>query len=135
MPMSRPAGSATDQLSRYIEFSAGRPPRGLLIDFVEKHQDAFQSVFETVHMAPPVTVPATASVDRYALLDPRTRIGENVLVAQRALLQNAWLGRGANAQENCYLVNCRLEGPSVTAHGAEAISLRACARADDPAPS
>ena len=108
-----------DQLSRYIEFSAGKPPRGQLIDFVEKHQDAFQQVFEPVHLAPPVKVPSTASVDRYALLDPTTHIDENVLVAQRAFLQNAWLGRGANAQENCYIINSRLQGLNVTAHGAK----------------
>jgi carbonic anhydrase/acetyltransferase-like protein (isoleucine patch superfamily) len=44
-----------------------------------------------------------------------------VLVAQRAYLHNAWLGKGANAQENCYIVNSRLAGYDVTAHGAKII--------------
>jgi carbonic anhydrase/acetyltransferase-like protein (isoleucine patch superfamily) len=44
-----------------------------------------------------------------------------VLVSQRAYLQNAWLGKGANAQENCYIINSRLEGFNVTAHGAKII--------------
>jgi carbonic anhydrase/acetyltransferase-like protein (isoleucine patch superfamily) len=48
-------------------------------------------------------------------------IAENVLVAQRAYLENSWLGKGANAQENCYILNSRLEGYNVTAHGAKII--------------
>jgi carbonic anhydrase/acetyltransferase-like protein (isoleucine patch superfamily) len=42
-------------------------------------------------------------------------------VAQRAYLQNAWLGKGANVQENCFIINSRLEGNDVTAHGAKII--------------
>jgi len=45
----------------------------------------------------------------------------NVLVCQRAFLQNAWLGKGANVQENCYIINSRLEGYDVTAHGVKII--------------
>ncbi|MFZ1984445.1 MAG: transferase, partial [Desulfatitalea sp.] len=30
-------------------------------------------------------------------------------------------GKGANAQENCYIINSRLEGNNVTAHGAKII--------------
>jgi carbonic anhydrase/acetyltransferase-like protein (isoleucine patch superfamily) len=52
---------------------------------------------------------------------PETHIGEKVLVAQRAYLENAWMGPGANAQENCYIINSRLEGFNVTAHGAKII--------------
>ncbi|RLB98970.1 MAG: hypothetical protein DRH76_01175 [Deltaproteobacteria bacterium] len=44
-----------------------------------------------------------------------------MLVAQRAYLENSWLGKGANAQENCYILNSRLEGYNVTAHGAKII--------------
>jgi carbonic anhydrase/acetyltransferase-like protein (isoleucine patch superfamily) len=43
------------------------------------------------------------------------------LVAQRAYLENTRLGKGANAQENCYIINSRLEGCNVTAHGAKII--------------
>jgi carbonic anhydrase/acetyltransferase-like protein (isoleucine patch superfamily) len=55
------------------------------------------------------------------VLKPKTHISDNVLVAQRAFLQNAWMGKGANAQENCYIINARLEGLNVTAHGAKII--------------
>ena len=43
------------------------------------------------------------------------------MVAQRAFLQNSTLGKGANAQENCYIINSNLQGNNVTAHGAKII--------------
>jgi len=108
-------------LSPYINFGAHRPPRGLFIDFVEDRKGDFQRVFDVVKLDTPVTVPRNASLDRFAVIKPKTRISENVLVAERAYLQNAWLGKGANAQENCYIINSRLEGFDVTAHGAKII--------------
>jgi 6-pyruvoyltetrahydropterin/6-carboxytetrahydropterin synthase len=36
--------------------------------------------------------------------------GRNVLVAQRAYIENSWMGDGANAQENCYILHSRLHG-------------------------
>jgi carbonic anhydrase/acetyltransferase-like protein (isoleucine patch superfamily) len=110
-----------DKLQHYINFGPGNPPQGLLIDFVEDRKEAFQRVFETVNLIPAESVPNSASLDRFAVIKPRTHIGENVLVAQRAYLQNAWMGKGANAQENCYIINSRLEGFNVTAHGAKII--------------
>lgn len=110
-----------DQLNQYIFFSQRKLPQGLFIDFVEDRKAAFQNIFEVVNIAPSVRVPANASLDRFAVVKPKTHIGENVLVAQRAYLQNAWLGKGANAQENCYIINSRLEGNNVTAHGAKII--------------
>jgi len=110
-----------DKLSHYIHFAAGAPPQGLLIDFVEDRKEAFQRVFETMSVDPSVTVPKNASLDRFAVIKPKTHISDNVLVAQRAFLQNAWMGKGANAQENCYIINSRLEGFNVTAHGAKII--------------
>jgi carbonic anhydrase/acetyltransferase-like protein (isoleucine patch superfamily) len=110
-----------DRLSNYIYFAAGGLPQGLFIDFVEDRKEAFQRVFNVVNIEPSVTVPQSASLDRFAVVKPKTHIDENVLVAQRAFLQNAWLGKGANAQEQCYIINSRLEGNNVTAHGAKII--------------
>jgi carbonic anhydrase/acetyltransferase-like protein (isoleucine patch superfamily) len=110
-----------EQLNHYIRFAAGKLPRGIIMDFVEARKEAFQQVFDVVHIGPSVPVPRSASLDRYAVVKPKTRISENVLVAQRAYLQNAWLGKGANSQENCYIINSRLEGNNVTAHGAKII--------------
>ncbi len=109
------------ELSNYIYFAAGNPPQGILIDFVEDRKEAFQRVFDVVNIEQTVSVPDNASLDRYAVVKPHTRISENVLVSQRAYLQNAQLGKGANAQENCFIINSRLEGYNVTAHGAKII--------------
>jgi carbonic anhydrase/acetyltransferase-like protein (isoleucine patch superfamily) len=94
---------------------------GLFIDFVEERKGDFQRVFDVVNIQQSVPVPDNASLDRFAVIKPKTRISENVLVAQRSYLENAWLGKGANAQENCYIINSRLEGFNVTAHGAKII--------------
>ncbi len=110
-----------NKLNHYINFSAGRPPQGFIMDFVEDRKGDFQRVFEVVNIEPSIPVPANASLDRYAVIKPKTRISENVLVAQRAYLQNAILGKGANAQENCYIINSRLAGYNITAHGAKII--------------
>jgi carbonic anhydrase/acetyltransferase-like protein (isoleucine patch superfamily) len=110
-----------NQLNHYINFIEGRLPQGFLMDFVEDRKEGFQRVFDAVNIEPSVPVPPNASLDRFAVIKPKTRIGENVLIAQRAYLQNAWLGKGANAQEHCYIINSRLEGCNVTAHGAKII--------------
>ena len=110
-----------NKLSHYINFIADRIPQGFIMDFVENRKEAFQRVFDVVNIEQPIPVPDSASLDRYAVIKPKTHISENVLVAQRAYLQNAWLGKGANAQEQCYIINSRLEGFDVTAHGAKII--------------
>jgi len=109
------------KLSHYIHFSAGQWPQGLFIDFVEDRKQAFQRIFNRVDIGPSVPVPSSASLDRFAVIKPKTRIGENVLVSQRAFLQNTHMGKGANAQEHCYIINSRLKGFNVTAHGAKII--------------
>jgi len=111
----------TNKLNHYIYFTAGAPPQGLFMDFVEDRKEAFQRVFDVVNIDPSISVPPNTSLDRFAVIKPKTHIGENVLVSQRAFLQNAWLGKGANVQENCYIINSRLEGCNVTAHGAKII--------------
>ncbi|MBU4055312.1 MAG: transferase [Proteobacteria bacterium] len=109
------------QLNDFVYFSGGKPPQGQIVDFVEDRKEAFQMVFDKVNVPSSIPVPKSASLDRYAVTKPETHIGENVLVSQRAFLQNAWLGQGANAQENCYIINSKLEGNNVTAHGAKII--------------
>ena len=110
-----------ERLNSYIHFTAGSTPGGIFIDFLEDRKKDFQKVFDVLKLEPSVPVPSSASLDRFAVIKPRTRIGENVLVSQRAYLQNAWLGKGVNAQEQSYIVNSRLEGNDITAHGAKII--------------
>jgi len=109
------------RLNKYIYFAEGVPPRGIFIDFIEDRKDAFQRLFNAVKIEPSVPIPGSASLDRFAVVIPKTHIDENVLVAQRAFLKNAWLGKGANVQEQCYIINSRLEGFDITAHGAKII--------------
>lgn len=111
-------------LGKYVHFQAGQPPQGVLPDFVDSHEDDFQRLFDVVDLDFGGKLPADASLDRYAVVKPRVTIGRNVLVAQRAYLENAHLGDGANAQENCFLIDARLEGNNVMAHGAKVIHAR-----------
>jgi carbonic anhydrase/acetyltransferase-like protein (isoleucine patch superfamily) len=110
-----------EKLKKYIYFEAGKQPQGILMDFVESRKQDFQRVFDVVNIDPPANIPATASLDRYAVVNPVVEIGENVLVSQRAYLENSVLGKGANAQENFFIINSWLEGNNVTAHGAKII--------------
>jgi carbonic anhydrase/acetyltransferase-like protein (isoleucine patch superfamily) len=109
-----------EKLRPYIHFTAGGQPEGELIDFVDQRKEAFERLFKTVNLDP-VNVPENASLDRFAVILPKTVICDKVLVAQRAYLENAYMGVGANAQENCYIINSRLEGNNVTAHGGKII--------------
>ena len=111
-------------LDRYISFKIDEPPSGIFIDFMRKRKAAFQRVFDAVSLKSPTVVPKSSSLSRYAVVRPKTSIGENVLISQRAYLENSFLGKGANAQENCYIINSRLEGNNVTAHGANIIHAR-----------
>ncbi|MBM9613481.1 transferase [Desulfobulbus rhabdoformis] len=110
-----------DRLQHYIKQEAGGKPEGALIDFIEKRAQAFDKVFDTAITSPPIPVPETASLDRYAVVLSETTIDENVLVAQRAYLENCTMGIGANAQENCYIINSNLQGNNVMAHGAKVV--------------
>ncbi|MGD9332070.1 MAG: transferase [Desulfobacterales bacterium] len=108
------------KLRRYIHFTPGRQPEGEFMNFVDQRKEAFERLFESVKLAP-VDIPDSASLDRYAVILPKTVISEKVLVAERAYLENAYMGVGANAQENCYIINSRLQGNNVTAHGGKII--------------
>ncbi len=110
-----------DQLAAYIDFVPGTMPKGIFMDFVEDRKEAFHQVFNVVNLEPSVPIYSSTALDRFAVIKPKTFLGENVLVAQRAYLQNSSLGKGSNAQENCYIINSVLKGNNVTAHGAKLI--------------
>lgn len=111
-------------LDPYISFDSDKIPRGILMDFVEDRKIDFESVFDVVHLETSISVPDSSALNRYSVVKGDTHIGENVLVAQRGYLENAWLGPGANVQENSYIINSRLEGNDVTAHGGKIINAR-----------
>ena len=111
----------TDRLNDYIYFAEGVPPRGIFMDFVEGHKKDFDRIFNVVNIERPASVPESSSLNRFSVIKPKTHISENVMVAQRACLENAWLGKGVNVQGQCYIINSRLEGFDITAHGAKII--------------
>ena len=76
-------------LKRYVELKTGNKPRGILMDFVESRKEDFEKVFDKVRSIPPIPVPDGTALSRYAVVKGRTEIGENVLVAQRAYLEDA----------------------------------------------
>jgi len=112
---------SSKDLNNYIAFEPGKKPHGIFVDFTENRKKDFQKLFAVVHLKAPIKISNCASINRYAVVKGKTHVGKNVLVAQRAYLENAWLGDGANAQENCYIINSRLAGNNVTAHGANII--------------
>jgi len=110
-----------DLLKQYATVVSGDRPHGLIFDFIEEREEAFQRLFDAVNIEVLESVPETASLDRYAVVLPKTTIADNVLISQRAYLENSYLGKGSNAQENCYIIHSKLEGFNVTAHGAKII--------------
>jgi len=107
-------------VDRYIRIKPGEAPKGILMDFVESRKEDFSEVFSSVHgISAPVQVPSGTSVSHFAVVRGQSSIGENVVAAQRAYLEDAWLGKGSNAQENTHIIHSRLEGYNVTAHGAK----------------
>ena len=113
-----------DPLAHYVSLSPENVPWGVLFDFIEKRKNAFQRVFDFVNLETIESIPTTASLDRFAVVLPNTTIEDNVLVAQRAYLENSFLGKGSNAQENCFIIDSHLEGLNVTAHGAKIINAQ-----------
>jgi len=71
-------------LEHYIRVRPGEQPQGRFMDFLNSRKEDFRRVFDVVHLDPLPAVPKSASVSRYAVIKPKTRIGANVLIAQRA---------------------------------------------------
>jgi len=107
--------------SKYVALEPGKEVAGMFMDFTEDRKTDFQRLYDVVHLPPPMKIPQGASINRYSVFKGESHISENVLVAQRAFLEEAWLGKGANAQENCYISYSHLDGNNVTAHGATII--------------
>ena len=109
-----------EPLKKYIDIQPHKKPTGILFDFVESKKQEFEAIYCRVQNQPPFSTRG-ASVNPYALIKPKTLIGENVLVAQRAYIENSTLGHGSNAQEKCYIIDSILKGNNVTAHGGKVI--------------
>lgn len=110
-----------EDLKHYINFEPGSQPQGLFMGFIESRKADFQRIFDVVNLDSPFSIPEGASLNRYAVIKPKTRISRNVLVAQRAYIENSFMGEGSNAQENCYIIDSNLRANNVTAHGAKIV--------------
>ncbi len=108
-------------LERYVRLKAGRPVEGEFVEFAEGRKDEFQKVFDSRDPHGDLDVPPAAHVSRYAVVKGNCFIKSNVLIAQRAYIEDSHFERGANAQENCFIINSRLEGQNVTAHGGKVV--------------
>lgn len=111
---------SADVLDKYIGVNELSLPSGIIYQFVVDRESEIVSLRDFKGTGS-MDVPATSAVHYYSLIKGDTRIGENVLVSQKAWLDNADMGDGANAQENTYIINSRLEGMNVSAHGAKII--------------
>ncbi|CCK80119.1 MULTISPECIES: transferase [Desulfobacula] len=107
-------------LDDFVGVNSLYQPRGIIYDFVKEREQDYEKLFDVVNLEP-IDAPATSAVSRYAVVLSKTHIGENVLVAQSAFLDNAVMGDGSNAQENSYIIHSTLVGLNVTAHGGKII--------------
>ena len=108
-------------LDKYIGVNDKGQPRGVIYDFVAEKEREYERLFEVVDLEP-IKAPESSAVNRYAVIKGKTEVGENVLVSQRAFLDEAKMGNGSNAQENTFIINSHLEGMNVTAHGGKIIN-------------
>ncbi len=105
-----------EMLNHYVGVNAFHKPQGIIYEFVKERAQDYEKLFDVMHLEP-IDAPSNSAVNRYAVVKGKTNIGENVLVSQRAYLDNAVMGDGSNAQENTFIVHSTLAGLNVTAHG------------------
>ncbi len=103
-------------LDNFVGVNEKYQPRGLIYDFVKEREENYEKLFDVMNLEP-LKVPESSAINRYAVVQGKTKIGKNVLVSQRAFLENAVMGDGSNAQENSYIINSTLAGLNVTTHG------------------
>ncbi|MCD4722879.1 MAG: transferase [Desulfobacula sp.] len=109
-----------DILDNFVGVNSSYQPRGIIYDFVKEREHDYEKLFDVMNLEP-IKAPDSSAVNRYAVILGKTRIGENVLVAQRAFLDNAVMGDGSNAQENTYIIHSNLSQNCITAHGGKII--------------
>jgi len=107
-------------LDNFVGVNSLYQPRGIIYDFVKEREPDFERLFDVMNIED-IEAPSTSAVNRYAVIRGRTRIGENVLVSQKAFIENSMMGDGSNAQENTYIINSTLAGNCITAHGGKII--------------
>jgi carbonic anhydrase/acetyltransferase-like protein (isoleucine patch superfamily) len=113
---------APEVLTRYVRHEPNTIPEGVIMDLAFSVETEFDDLVGSLANPGQVEAPESASCSPYSVRKGNCLLAENVFVSQGAYLENAQLGQGANVQENCFIVNCRLQGRNVTAHGGKLIN-------------
>ncbi|WP_243544875.1 transferase [Pseudodesulfovibrio tunisiensis] len=108
-------------VEKYVSLDGNGRLSGEFSDYLDERKEDFVPIYSSVVPDAMENVPDDAFVSLYAVIKGDCAVGHNALVAQRAHIENSRLGDGANAQENCYILNSRYDGMDVTAHGGKVI--------------
>ena len=108
-------------IDKYIGVNEFYQPRGIIYEFVENLGIDSKKLSEFGNTSS-IDIPESSAVNKHSLFLGDIKIGKNVLVSQKAYLDNSEMGEGANAQENTYIINSKLAGFNVTAHGGKIIN-------------
>jgi len=112
-------------VEQYVSMDENGKITGKFIDYVEEFKEDFVPVYSSVQPElMGVEVGQGTYVNPYSVIKGDCKIGDNSLIAQRAHVENSDIGKGSNAQENCYIKNAVYEGFNVTAHGGKVIHTR-----------
>ena len=107
-------------LENFVGVNRNYQPRGSIYDFVKEREQHYEQLFAVMNLEP-IKTSSSSTVNPYAVVKGKIKIGKNVLIAQRAFLENCFIGDGSNAQENSYIINSTLAGLNVTTHGGKLI--------------
>lgn len=108
-------------IEKYVKLDENGQLTGKLVEYVDEFKEDFVPIYSTARPESDIPVPDSAYVSPYAVIKGRCEIGENALIVQRAHIEDSFIGKGSNAQENCYIKNSVYEGNNVTAHGGKVI--------------
>ena len=112
-------------VEKYVKLDENGKLTGKFIEYVDDFKDDFIPIYSTVQPEQLDGIPEGAYVSPYAVIKGECKIGKNALIAQRAHVEDSFIGEGANAQENCYIKNSTYDGFNVTAHGGKVIHTHA----------
>ncbi|MDD3312218.1 transferase [Pseudodesulfovibrio sp.] len=108
-------------VEKYVKLNEHGQLSGKFIEYVDETKEDFVPVYSTLAPEPLENIPESTYVSPYAVIKGQCEIGENCLIVQRAHVENSVVGKGSNAQENCFIKNSVYEGNDVTAHGGKVI--------------
>lgn len=111
-----------DVLTKYVRVRPGKEPRGIFVDFMNRAAPGIKGLYRVPPVVLSRDLPGGASINPFSVVSGNSWLEENVLVSQCAYVRDSFMGKGANAQENSFIINSKLAGENVTAHGAKIIN-------------